>query len=144
MAENYVCNGAKIECQLCTKLEGTLMVTSNDIKVQDKLFATAKDKEKTNLIFEGNCKKSFWQMSPYISVIAPAKWDNTADLKIQDSPALLESSTIMCTYGGIPIKISDHLQINKPSEIKPTCAPVIGPIEDPMITSVEWKSNKEA
>ena len=35
MAKNYVCNGAKIECKLCTKPEGTLKVTSNEIKVQE-------------------------------------------------------------------------------------------------------------
>lgn len=142
MAKNYVCDGAKIECQLCTKPEGTLMVTSNQIKVQDKIVATAKDKEKVNLIFEGNCKKSTFQMTPCIAVIKLEKWKNTADLKVQGSEALLENSTIMCAYGGIPIKITDHLQVNEPTEIQPTDAPVIAPVEDATVTSMEWMSNK--
>ncbi len=144
MAKNYVCHGAKIECQLCSKPEGQLVVTSNQVKIQDKLFATAKDKGKANLLFQGNCKKSPWQASPCIAVISPGEWQNTADLKVQDAPALLEDSTIMCMYGGIPIKITDHLQVNSPKELQPVAAPVIAPVEEPMISKVEWKSNKES
>ena len=143
MAKNYVCNGAKIECQLCTKPEGTLKVTSNEIKVQDKIFATEGDKEKTNLIFEGNCKKSTWQASPCASVIKPEKWEGVADLIVQDHKALLEDSTIMCAYGGVPIKITDHLQKSEPKELQPVAAPVIDPIDGPMLYGLEWKSNKE-
>lgn len=138
MAKNYVCNGAKIECQLCTKPQGTLMVTSNQIKIQGKLFANAKDKEKTNLIFQGNCKKSPYQATPCAAAITPGAWQGTADLIVQDAPALLENSTIMCSYGGVPIKITDHLQKSEPGELQPVAAPVIAPIEDPKITAIEW------
>lgn len=143
MAKNYVCNGAKIECQLCTKPEGTLKVTSNEIKIQDKLFATEGDKEKINLIFEGNCKKSWFQASPCISVMKLEKWQGVADLIVQDQKALLEDSTIMCTYGGVPIKITDHLQVNEPTELQPLTAPVIDPISEPTIIAFDWKNNKE-
>lgn len=142
MAKNYVCNGAKIECKLCTKPEGILKVTSNTIKVQDKIFATEGDKEKTNLIFEGNCKKSTWQASPCASVIKLEKWEVVADLIVQDHKALLEDSTIICAYGGVPIKITDHLQKSEPKELQPVAAPVIGPIDEPMLYGLEWKSNK--
>jgi hypothetical protein len=138
MAKNYVCDGAKIECKLCTKPEGELKVTSNEIKVQDKIFATAKDKEKINLIFQGNCKKSPYQASACQAVIKTEDWKGTADLKIQDNEALLENSTIMCAYGGAPIKITDHLQVNNPGELQPVAAPVIAPIEEPIIT-IKWK-----
>ncbi len=139
MAKNYVCDGAKIECQLCTKPEGKLMVTSNQVKVQDKLFATAKDKSKMNLMFQGNCKKSPYQSSPCAAVISPQEWQNTADLKVQDAPALLENSTIMCMYGGVPIKITDHLQVNNPKELQPVAAPVITPVEEPTFSQLEWQ-----
>lgn len=139
MAKNYVCDGAKIECNLCTKPEGKLMVTSNQIKVQDKIFATAKDKGKPNLMFQGNCKASPYQASPCVAVIAVGEWQNTADLKVQDNEALLENSTIMCNFGGVPIKITDHLQVNEPGELQPVPAPVVAPVEEPEITTIEWK-----
>ena len=139
MAKNYVCDGAKIECKLCTKPEGELKVTSNKVKIQDKLFANAKDKEKVNLIFQGNCKKSPYQSQPCQAVIKTEEWQSTADLIVQDAPALLEDSTIMCSYGGAPIKITDHLQKSEPGELQPVAAPVIAPIEDPKITAIEWK-----
>ncbi|MCD8411113.1 PAAR-like protein [Tenacibaculum finnmarkense] len=143
MVKNYVCNGAKIECNLCTKPEGTLKVTSNEIKVQDKIFATDGDKEKTNLIFEGNCKKSPWQASPCIAVSKLEKWEGVADLIVQGQKVLLEDSSIMCSYGGVPIKITDHLQVNRPTELQPLVAPVINPIDEPTVYNLGWKSNKE-
>ena len=139
MSKKYVCDGAKLECQLCTKPEGELKVTSNEVKIQDKKFANAKDKEKLNLIFQGNCKKSPYQAQPCQAVIQPKQWQNTADLIVQDAPALLENSTIICAYGGVPIKITDHLQKDEPGELQPVAAPVIAPIEDPQITAIEWK-----
>lgn len=64
MSKNYVCDGAKIECQLCVNPEGTLTVTSNEIKIQGQVFANENDKGKPNLVFDGNCKKSPYQASP--------------------------------------------------------------------------------
>jgi hypothetical protein len=76
-------------------------------------------------------------------MIKPKKWEGVADLIVQDYKALLEDSTIMCAYGGVPIKITDHLQKNEPKELQPVAAPVIGPIDEPMLFSLERKSNKE-
>ncbi|USD26877.1 DUF4280 domain-containing protein [Flagellimonas marinaquae] len=143
MAKNYVCNGAKIECMLCTLPEGELKVTSNTVKVQDKLFANANDKERENLVFQGNCKKSPAQAHPCQMVINTGDWENIADLVVQDAPALLEDSTIKCNYGGVAIKITDHLQINEITSIQPATGPFIEPIFEPEILSLEWKSNKE-
>lgn len=106
----YVCNGAKIECPLCTKKEGTLKVTSNTIKLQDKHFANIQDSKKVNLQFSGKCKMSYKQKIPCVSLIAPTKWINTGEILIQGNKALLECSTITCSYGGATIKIKDHIQ----------------------------------
>ncbi len=142
MGKNYVLNGAKLECQLCTKPEGKLMVTSNAVKVQDKIWATEADKEKANLIFEGNCKKSPFQAAPCAGVMVVADWEGTADALIQDNKALLEDSQIMCTYGGVPIIITDDLQVNVPTSLMPLVAPVILPVEEPKIVKLEWKDNE--
>lgn len=142
MGKNYVCNEAKIECQLCSKPEGTLLVTSNQVKVQDVFFATEADNTKANLIFEGTCAKSPGGSAPCIGVIVPDKWMNTADALIQDNKALLEDSMIMCNYGGVPIRIIDDKQIHEPTQLLPIMAPVILPIEEPMVISLEWKSNR--
>jgi len=141
MGKNYVCNGAKIECLLCSKPQGTLMVTSNQVKLQDKFFATEADNTKTNLIFEGTCIKSPNGSAPCVGVIVPNKWMNTADALIQDNKALLEDSMIMCNYGGVPIRIVDDKQIQRPTQLLPILGPVILPVEEPKIVSVEWQSS---
>ncbi|WP_422090502.1 DUF4280 domain-containing protein [Tenacibaculum ovolyticum] len=143
MSKNYVCDGAKIECQLCTKPEGALTVTSNQIKIQGTLFANENDKGKPNLVFDGNCKKSPYQASPCKAVMVPVAWQGTADGLIQGGKALLEDSTIMCGFGGVEIKITDHLQVNKPTELQPLMAPVILPVEEPEVINIEWKSSKK-
>ena len=143
MAKNYVCNQAKIECLLCSKPQGTLMVTSNMVKIQDQFFATEGDNTKANLIFEGTCIKSPNGSAPCVGVIVPNKWMNTADALIQDQKALLEDSMIMCNYGGVPIRIVDHKQIHRPTQLLPIMAPIVLPIDEPRIVSLEWKSNKE-
>ncbi|MFV0345934.1 MAG: DUF4280 domain-containing protein [Bacteroidales bacterium] len=122
MGKIYICDGAKLECQLCTNPEGELKVISNEIKLQDKLFANANDKSKLNLMFKGNCKKSTWQSSPCMAVISPQDWQNTGDLIVQDAPALIEDSTIMCAYGGVQIKIKDHLQEHNPGTFATGCS----------------------
>ncbi len=106
----YVCNGAKIECPLCTKKQGTLVVTSNMVKLQDKLFANESDSKKVNLRFSGKCKASYKQKIPCVALIAPTKWINTGEILVQGSKALLECSTIQCSYGGATISIKDHIQ----------------------------------
>lgn len=118
--KNYVCNNAKIECNLCTNPEGRLIVTSNDIKLQDKTWATVQDSKKANLQFTGNCKKSDKSSVPCAALIAPVKWINTGEILIQGHKALLESSTIKCSYGGVDIKIRDHIQKSDVESIEST------------------------
>ncbi|WP_271785208.1 DUF4280 domain-containing protein [Aquimarina algiphila] len=126
-AKKYVCNLAKIECQMCTNPNGTLMVTSNMIKLQGKLWATEKDKEKTNLMFQGTCKASPQQSVPCIAVMQTGQWQGLGDISVQGSKPLLESSTIMCNYGGAIIKIKDDLQKSQPSSLLPTAVDGITP-----------------
>ncbi|WP_346881323.1 DUF4280 domain-containing protein [uncultured Algibacter sp.] len=128
-SKKYVCNQAKIECQMCTNPNGTLMVTSNMIKLQGKLWATEKDKEKVNLMFQGTCKASPHQSIPCIAVMQTGQWQGTSDVLVQDSKALLESSTIMCNYGGVQIKIKDDMQKSQPSSLVPTAVDGITPDE---------------
>lgn len=125
--KKYVCNGAKIECPLCTKPIGKLKVTSNSIKLQDKSWANIKDKGKANLKFSGKCLKSPKQKIPCKSIIAPVKWINTGDILIQGDKALLECSTIKCSYGGATIKIMDHIQKSELESIAPTDIDGISP-----------------
>ncbi|MCD8418692.1 DUF4280 domain-containing protein [Tenacibaculum finnmarkense] len=138
-----MCDGAKIECQLCVNPEGTLTVTSNEIKIQGQVFANENDKGKPNLVFDGNCKKSPYQASPCKAVMIPIAWQGTADALIQGGKALLEDSTIMCGFGGVEIKITNHLQVNEPTELQPLMAPVILPVEEPEVINIEWKSSKK-
>ncbi|MGO3183404.1 MAG: DUF4280 domain-containing protein [Aequorivita sp.] len=118
--KKYVCNNAKLECSLCTSPEGKLVVTSNQVKLQDKTWATVKDSKKVNLQFTGNCKKSNNSSQPCVSLITPVKWINTGEILIQGNKALLECSTIKCSYGGVDIKIKDHIQKSEVDSMEPT------------------------
>ena len=53
----HVIDGAKLKCDLCTNPEGDLKVNFDTPTIQDKKAATIKEKDKTSLIFKGNCKK---------------------------------------------------------------------------------------
>lgn len=144
MAGKYVINGAKIKCSLCTKPEGTLMVTSNQLGVQDKFWATEADKGKPNLMFQGNCTKFSNNPPPCAGVIAPIQWQNTAmGVKVDGHAPLLESSTIMCATGGVPITIADTTQRSVPTNLQSmgeSGAPVPAPEEtvDPEIIEAHW------
>lgn len=118
--KKYVRNNAKLECTLCTNPEGKLVVTSNEIKLQDQTWATVKDSQKVNLQFTGNCKKSDKSSVPCAALIAPVKWINTGEILIQGNKALLETSTIKCSYGGVDIKIKDHTQKSEVDSMEPT------------------------
>jgi len=144
MAGKYVIHEAKIKCSLCSKQQGKLMVTSNQILLQNKFWATKADKEKPNLIFKGNCLKFSKNPPPCIAVISVANWQNTADsVTIDGEEALLESSIIMCNTGGVPITIEDTTQKDTPTNL-----PELIPLEEiPEVTEVsgpfEVKNNTQ-
>ncbi len=144
MAGKYVINGAKIKCPLCTKPEGKLMVTSNAVGVQGKFWATDADKGKPNLLFQGNCTKFTNNPPPCAGVIAPIQWQNTAlGMKVNGNAPLLESSSIMCATGGVPISIADTTQRAVPTNLQSMAesgAPVPAPEEttEPEIIDAYW------
>lgn len=118
MAGKFVIDGAKIKCNLCSKPEGKLVVTSNQIFLQDKFWATEADKGKQNLVFQGVCNKFRKNPPPCQSVITPAKWQQTAEsVTIDGKLALVEGSKIMCATGGVPITISDTTQQAVPTDL---------------------------
>ena len=139
--KRYVCDKAIIECSLCTKPEGTLYVTSNTVKLQDKFWATKKDQNKTNLVFTGKCLKSPKQKIPCVAIIQPDKWINTGKILVQGNKALLECSTIKCNYGGVSIRIKDHTQKSEPDTISPTDVDGIIPI---CCTPPNWMNYAES
>ncbi len=117
MAGEFVINGAKLECSLCST-EGKLTVTSTPVMLQDKTWATEADNTKQNLVFEGVCKKFKKNPPPCKSVIAPTSWQNNANgVEIDDQIALVEGSTIKCSTGNVDITITDTMQKDEPTEL---------------------------
>lgn len=144
MAGKYVINGAKIKCPLCTKPEGKLMVTSNLVGVQNQFWATEGDKGKPNFMFQGNCTKFPNNPPPCMGVISPIQWQNPAmGVKVDGKAPLLDSSSIMCATGGVPITIVDTKQKSTPTNLQALAesgAPVPAPAEteEPEIINAYW------
>lgn len=113
-----VMHGAKIQCKYCL-VPGTLLVTSNQVKLQDQLWATEADKQKTNLYFPGQCMHSSWgYMKPLCqSVIMPLKWENIGTTLVQDNKVLLKSSTIKCGISNEDIEIIFEGQTCTPTNL---------------------------
>ncbi|MFV0507002.1 MAG: DUF4280 domain-containing protein [Bacteroidales bacterium] len=120
----FVIDGAKLECQLCTNPEGTLKVLLDTPKTQDKRTATVAEKDSNSLVFMGNCKKSPWQSTPCKVAMQLTEWQDIGKGLYQDNAPLLLKSTIICAYGGVPIKITDCGQRNKPQKVNTESAPL--------------------
>src|ERR1035437_1069751 len=116
-----VINGAKLQCKY-TPLPGTLMVTSNQIHLQDQIWATEGDCSKMNLQFQGICMHSKWGYNkpPCLGVIMPIKWEDLGNMYVQDQKVLLKKSTIKCGISNEAIKILFDGQIDTPSALSTT------------------------
>jgi len=96
-----VMHGAKLKCPYA-QAPGELKVTSNEIILQDKLFATHGDgNNMVNLQFKGTCGHPKWparNMSPppCMSVIKLSPWQNLGTSLIQEQTALVKESFINC------------------------------------------------
>ncbi|KAB1231377.1 PAAR-like protein [Chryseobacterium viscerum] len=96
-----VIHGATLKCPYA-QAPGELKVTSNEINLQDKIFATKGDgNNMVNLQFKGNCGHPKWparNMSPppCMSVIKLSPWDNLGTSNIQEQTALVKESFINC------------------------------------------------
>lgn len=96
-----VLHGAELKCPYAQG-PGELKVTSNEINLQDKIFATKGDgNNMVNLQFKGTCGHPKWparNMSPppCMSVIKLSPWQNLGTSVIQEQTALVKESFINC------------------------------------------------
>lgn len=96
-----VMHGAKLNCEYAQGL-GDLVVTSNELQLQDKLWATEGDgNNMVNLQFKGTCGHPKWpekNMSPppCMSVIKLSPWQNLGTTNVQEQKVLVKESTITC------------------------------------------------
>ncbi|MCT2561584.1 PAAR-like protein [Chryseobacterium herbae] len=96
-----VMHGAKLNCPYA-QAAGDLKVTSNEIKLQDQLWATDGDgNNMINLQFKGNCGHPKWparNMSPppCMSVIKLSPWQNLGTSTVQAQKVLVKESFITC------------------------------------------------
>lgn len=138
----YVCQGGKAECMFCSPSMADIVVTSTDIMLQDKPWATVGDCDgKKNLIFTGVCKHPSQQKPgspppPCKTVISLGKWKNFSETIIGDQNALVVKSTIPCMISGQDIKITDSGQRTTLSEVEPRME------RKPDIISMMWVDSK--
>ncbi|MEM0941698.1 MAG: hypothetical protein AAGI25_18210 [Bacteroidota bacterium] len=138
MAKNYIIDGARIKFNSHI---GTFKVLADVPKIQDKPAGTIVEKDPSNFIFDDGFVLSTLQ-----------DWVDSGDIKFQDNEVLIEDSTIQ-GIGRMPGALFDEKgkvefihsgQTNQPTELQPLAAPVIGPIDEPIVSYLEWKSNKVA
>lgn len=96
-----VMHGAKLKCEYAQGL-GDLVVTSNELQLQDKLWATQGDgNNMINLQFKGTCGHPKWpaknmQPPPCMSVIKLSPWEKLGTTIVQDQRVLVKESCITC------------------------------------------------
>lgn len=96
-----VMHGAKLKCEYAQQL-GELKVTSNELMLQDQLWATEGDgNNMVNLQFKGTCGHPKWpaqnmQPPPCMSVIKLSPWQNLGTTVVQEQKVLVKESTITC------------------------------------------------
>ena len=114
--KKVVMNGAKLLCPF-HPAPGTLVVTSNQVRLQGNIWATSADNKKTNFLFTGLClHPSFGSAKPpCIGVITPLIWEKTGTIKVQDNPTLLKESKIKCGISNQYITILHDGQTAVPS-----------------------------
>lgn len=123
--DKFVCHGGKIQCTFCNPPIADIIVTSNTIMLQDKPFATIKDKDgKKNFNFTGLCMHPSQQKPgapppPCKSVISLGEWKNFSDTMIGNDNALLVKSTIPCMISGQDLEIIHSGQMAELAEVKP-------------------------
>lgn len=123
--DKYVCHGGKIQCQFCNSPIADIIVTSTTIMLQDKPFATIKDKDgKKNFNFTGLCMHPSQQKPgapppPCKSVISLGEWKDFSETMIGNDNALLVKSTIPCMISGQDLKIIHSGQMAELADVKP-------------------------
>lgn len=121
-----VMNGAELKCQYA-QAPGELVVTSNEIKLQDQLWATEGDgNNMVNLQFKGTCGHPTFAGQtppPCLSVIKITPWQNLGTSFIQEQKVLVKESYCVCTptpnaATPSPIPVVQSIKSNQ-EEIKP-------------------------
>lgn len=139
--QKFVCQGGKVQCQFCTPPIADIIVTSSTIMLQDKPWATVKDKDgKVNFNFTGVCnhpsqQKPFSTPPPCKAVINLGEWKDYSETIIGDTNALLVKSTIPCMISGQDLKIIDSGQKTTLSEVEPKVK------REPKVITVNWADN---
>lgn len=96
-----VMHGATLKCPLAQGF-GKLVVTSNDILLQDQKWATLNDDSNmVNLQFKGTCGHSKWPAQnipppPCMSVINLSPWQKLGSTLVQEQTVLVKESFINC------------------------------------------------
>ena len=108
--------GAKLKCPFHPS-PGTLIVTSNQVRLQGTIWATDADNSKQNLVFPGIClhPSNAATKAPCIVLIIPTRWSNTGTVKVQNHKTLLKKSTNKCSISGQDITIIHEGQTSNPS-----------------------------
>jgi hypothetical protein len=125
----FVCHGGKVQCQFCAPPIADIIVTSSTIMIQDKPWASVKDKDGiVNFNFTGVCTHPSQQKPsapppPCKAVISLGEWKDYSDTMVGDNNALLVKSTIPCNISGQDLKIIHSGQMSTPTEIEPKVKP---------------------
>jgi hypothetical protein len=123
--QKYVCNGGKVQCPFANPPMADIVVTSTTIMLQDKPWATVKDKDgKVNFNFTGVCSHPSQQKPPASpppckTIISLGEWKDFSETKVGDDNALLVKSTIPCTISGQDIRITDSGQKAELTDVEP-------------------------
>lgn len=139
----FVIHGGKAQCPFASPAIADIIVTSNTVMLQDKPFATIKDKDgKVNFNFTGVCnhpsqKRSSSPPPPCKSVINLGEWENFSETMINDDNALLVKSTIKCNVSGQDLKITHSGQMAELTDIKPRVK------KEPKIIEIYWSYGED-
>lgn len=114
-----VMNGAELKCQYA-QAPGKLVVTSNQIYLQDQLWATKGDgNNMINLQFKGTCGHPKWSGQtppPCMGVIKLSPWQNLGTGIMQEQKVLVKESYITCDptpNAAVPKPIPKAVSIKK-------------------------------
>jgi len=135
----FVIMGGKVRCTFCSNPEANIIVTANDVSLQDKPWATIGDCDgKTNFAFTGVCnhpsqQKPLTPPPPCKAVIKLGKWKDFSNTMVNNDNALLMQSKIPCLISGQDLIITDSGQKTTLSETEPKMN------KEPKVTDVYWK-----
>lgn len=136
----YVCQGGKVQCPFASPDTAEIIVTSTTIQLQDKPWATVKDKDgKMNFNFTGICKHPSHGSNkpPCKAVISLGEWKDYSETLIDNKNALVVQATIPCMISGQDLKIVDSGQKTKLENLESTDK------RKPRVVKMYWMDEKK-